>query len=302
MNDDVIDCLAPSPILAPERIKLPPGAWDTHAHVIGSAPQHPFVLNRNYTPPPASVEDYIAMLDTVGIEYGVIVPISVHGNDNRLLLTALSRFPSRLRGVASISGTESDEELSQMRESGVCGVRINELFTGGSGADHLATIASRCKQLDWHLDLALHGNRLRTLLPILRELKVRLVIDHMGFCPAEMGIANPDFQAVLELLRLDNVWVKLSGAYRLSAIGGPQYADVAPFVDALFRTAPSRTVWAADWPHVAIKSQREMPQAGALLDALAKHLVDEEAFRRVMVDNPLALYGRPGTAVGNLFT
>jgi predicted TIM-barrel fold metal-dependent hydrolase len=39
----------------------------------------PAVIN----PPPASPADFVAMLDRVGVQYGVVVQVSAHGTDNR---------------------------------------------------------------------------------------------------------------------------------------------------------------------------------------------------------------------------
>lgn len=289
-------CLPAGASHAPRELSVPRGAWDTHAHVIGGDAAHPFVEGRSYTPPSVSADDYVAMLDTVGLAHGVLIQISVHGVDNRLILDALRRHPTRLRGVVSIDGHESDAQLAELRDAGVCGVRLNELFAGGSGADQLQRIAARCRALGWHLDLALHGPRLRALAPVLRTLDIPLVIDHMGWCPAEHGIAHPDFQAVLELARMDNCWTKLSGAYRMSAQPAP-YADVGPFVRALVDAAPRRTIWGSDWPHVALTDPARMPEPGALLDALAGHVANPVQLHAVLVDNPLRLFGRPGTPV-----
>lgn len=276
---------------------MPPGAWDTHAHVIAGDEANPFVAERAYTPPPVSADDYVAMLDTVGLTYGIAIQISVHGTDNGPILQALSRHPTRLRGVGAIDGTESKAALLALREAGICGVRLNDLFAGGSGSDQLLTIAERCRELGWHVDLALHGHRLRELSPVLRELNVPLVIDHMGWCDAPRGIDQPDFQAVLELARLPNCWTKLSGAYRVSTQGAP-WDDAAPFTRALAQAAPSRVIWGSDWPHVALFDPARMPEPGQLLDVLADHLGgDETLLKAVLVDNPLRLYGRPGTPV-----
>ncbi|MDB6001231.1 MAG: GntR family transcriptional regulator, partial [Rhizobacter sp.] len=181
-------------------------------------------------------------------------------------------------------------------DAGVCGVRINELFAGGASADQLQRIAKRCRPLGWHLDLALHGHRLRELAPTLRALDIRLVIDHMGWCPAEQGVEQPDFQAVLDLVRMDDCWIKLSGAYRMSAQPAP-YADVAPFVRALAQAAPTRTIWGTDWPHTALTDPARMPDPGALLDVLSAHLGDAAQLHATLVDNPLRLFGKPGTPV-----
>src|SRR5690606_9238903 len=110
----------------------------------------PFVPQRHYTPPPVSADDYVAMLDAAGLRYGVLIQISVHGTDNGPIVEALRRHPTRLRGVGAITGAESDAELRALREAGVCGVRVNELFAGSSGAGALRSIAARCRELGWH--------------------------------------------------------------------------------------------------------------------------------------------------------
>jgi 2-pyrone-4,6-dicarboxylate lactonase len=288
-------CLAAGPSFAPRRFSLPRGAWDTHAHVIVGDERHPFVAQRGYTPPPVSAEDYVAMLDTVGLDFGVLIQISVHGSDNGPILDALRRYPTRLRGVVALGGHESDGTLREWRDAGVCGVRLNELFAGGAGAQALRETAARCQALGWHLDLALHGQRLRELLPVLRTLELPLVIDHMGWCATAPGVQQPDFQAVLELARLPNCWTKLSGAYRMSTEAAP-YLDAAPFTRALAEAAPSRVIWGSDWPHVALTDPARLPEPGALLDALWLHLADEALLHAALVDNPLRLFGRPGTA------
>ncbi len=290
-------CLPAGHAQAPRRLRVPPGAWDTHAHVIAGDRAHPFVAGRAYTPPPVSADDYVDMLDTLGLTYGIVIQISVHGTDNGPIVQALQRHPTRLRGVGAIDGTESDADLLAMREAGVCGVRLNDLFSGGSGSSQLQVIAGRCRALGWHVDLALHGHRLRELAPVLRVLDVPLVIDHLGWCDAGQGVDQPDFQAVLELARLPNCWTKLSGAYRVSVQGAP-YDDAAPFTRALARAAPSRVIWGSDWPHVALFDPARMPEPGQLLDVLADHLDgDVSLLKAVLVDNPMRLYGRPGTPV-----
>lgn len=286
-------CLPPGPTRPPQRLVVPSGAWDTHAHVIGGGAGHPFVAQRGYTPPSAGVDDFLAMLDTVGIQYGVVVQISVHGSDNRLLVESLLACPQRLRGVAVIDAATTARELAAMKEAGVTGIRINELFSGGSGAGALRELAARCADLGWHIDLALHGARLRELAPVLAGLKVPLVIDHMGWCAAQAGTAQADFQAVLSLVRDTGCWVKLSGAYRMSAMPAP-YPDTVAFARALVEVAPDRMIWGSDWPHVALFESASMPQPGALLDVLHDQLQDAALERAVLVDNPARLYGLPG--------
>lgn len=289
-------CLPPRPTRLPSSFNLPRGAWDTHAHVIGGDEHMPFVANRNYTPPAQRPEDYVAALDAAQVDFGIVVQISVHGHDNSLIADALRKYPRRLRGVVSIDGTEPDEELLALRHLGVCGIRINEHFSGGVGADRLAGLAARCKPLGWHVDLGLVAARLRELTPQLEAFDVPIVIDHLGYCDVAGGISHPDCQAVLDLLRNKNVWIKLSGAYRLTSKGAP-YSEVGPFYRAFYEAAPERCIWGADWPNVALFESRMVPEFGEQLDALYEHLGHIDRLHAVLVRNPLRLYGHPGTPV-----
>ncbi len=66
----------PGPDPAPRgtiRFRVPPGAVDTHAHVIGLPPAFPFVNGRSYTPLAATPKAYLAMLDATGMTHGVLV-------------------------------------------------------------------------------------------------------------------------------------------------------------------------------------------------------------------------------------
>ena len=54
------------------------------------------------------------------------------------------------------------------------------------------------------------------------------MIDHMGRVDASLGLDQAPFNNLLELLEDRNVWVKVSGAVRVTR-QGPPYADAVPF-------------------------------------------------------------------------
>ncbi len=97
---------------------MPRGACDCHAHVIGLPEHYPFTAERSYTPPPAPEEAYFAMHRSLGIERGVLVQVSVHGTDNRLLVETLRRHPQRLRGIAVVTPDAADAELDVLMPPG----------------------------------------------------------------------------------------------------------------------------------------------------------------------------------------
>lgn len=271
----------------PTRYRVPAGAVDTHAHVIGLPPAYPFVEARSYTPPEATAAKYLAMLDATGMTYGVLVQVSVHGTDNRLMLEALRAHRQRLRGICVIPLGLADRELAQLQEAGVTGMRLNVLYGGGIGLSEISSYAALAKELGWHLQLLVDARDLIPLAPTLGKLPVPFVVDHWGHFPVSRGLDDPGFQTLLALLR-DGGWVKLSGAYR-NSLEGPPYADTIPFARQVFAAAPDRCVWGSDWPNVA--NWGPMMNIGTLLDLMADWVPDEEARNRVFVDNAHRLYG-----------
>lgn len=285
---EIRDCPAPDPHPAgPTRYAVPPGAVDTHAHVIGLPPAYPFVADRSYTPPAATPEAYLGMLDATGMAHGVLVQVSVHGTDNRLMVETLRAHPNRLRGIAVIPLGLPDRALRDLKEAGVTGLRLNVLFGGGVGLDQLDSYGALAREMGWHLQFLLDARELPPIAGALGRLPVPAVFDHRGHMPTSAGVEHPGFQALLGLVR-DGAYVKLSGAFR-DSVAGPPYADTIPFARALNDAAPERCLWGSDWPHVA--AWDGPPKLSALLDLMADWVPDEARRRMLFVDNPHRLYG-----------
>jgi predicted TIM-barrel fold metal-dependent hydrolase len=278
-------CRGPDPDPRAPRFRVPKGATDCHAHVIGGPP---FVADRSYTPPEATLDAYFAMHDALGIARGVLVQISVYGTDNRVMVAALKRAPNRLREICVVAPEVSERELESLDAVGVRGVRLNVLFGGGIGLDAMETLAARIQGLGWHIQLLLDATNLHELAPRLERLPVPFAIDHFGIFPTGLGVNHRGFQTLVGLVRNADCWVKISGANRTSP-GPIPYRDTIPFARALVEAAPGRLVWGTDWPHVAEK--KLMPNDGDLLDLLAEWVPDEGMRRRILVENPERLYG-----------
>ncbi len=281
-------CLPPLEHIAPAGFSLPANACDTHAHVVADDTEsYPFVANRSYTPPPAPEDNYLSMLQRTGMHRGVLVQISVYGDDNRYMLEVLKRHPDTLRGVGVVRDTVTDKQLRQMHEAGVRGLRINVLFGGGTGFDAMEALARKIADYGWHMQFLLDARQLPELLPRLKKLPVPGVIDHMGHMPVAEGINHPGFRAMQELIEHHGWWVKLSGAYRISD-DFPAFRNVTPWAQALIATNEDQMLWGSDWPHVAIA---RMPDTGHLLGQLAHWAPQASVRQKILVDNPAKLYG-----------
>ena len=263
---------------------MPVGAVDTHAHVISAAS---FVPDRSYTSPEATEEQYIRMLDEVGMTYGVLIQVSVNGQDNEPMLKVLKNYPHRLRGVAVPLLGQADSYYQRMKDAGVVGIRMNLMFSGG-GLDisRLEECDALARDWGWHIQFLLDANDLPVLMPRMQKLKSTLVVDHMGYLRTSVGLDSPGFKALVDLVR-ERAWVKVSGAYRLTD-QSPPYADVVPYAKALIDAAPDRCVWGSDWPHVA--NWGVMPTVAQMLESLALYAPDESIRNRILCTNPQTLY------------
>jgi len=286
----IAGCQGYNPDPGKPRLVIPAGSADCHAHIFGPQDRYPYTPNRSYTPPEASIEAYRRMLAALGFEHGVIVQPSVYGIDNRCTRDAVAASGGKWRGVAVVEPCVTDSQLAELHAVGFRGVRINLLFKGGLQLNALEQIARAIKPLGWHVQLLLDGRDLPELAERLGRLPVDFVVDHMGHMPASLGVGHAGFQALLQLLRGGRCWVKLSGAYRISAKPQP-YDDVVAFARALVETAPDKLVFGTDWPHPSISVP--MPQDASLLDLLPTWVPDEPARRRILVENPARLYDFP---------
>ena len=281
-------CLAPPERIAAPKRPLPTGACDCHAHVIGDRAAYPLVDDRGYEPAEASLSAYRRMLDRLGMARGVLVTPSVYGTDNSLLCDCLASDPARLRGVAVIADDIDDVELERLHGLGVRGFRVNLRTPGGVDLAVVPKLAARVAPLGWHLQLFIDLGDLPAVRPAVAGLPLPVVIDHMGGAAADLGCDGPGFRDLLALMAGQDVWVKLSGAYRLTDAGAP-YEAVRPLAEALLAAAPERLVWGSDWPHVALYDA--MPDTGDLLNALLDWCGDGALVERVLVANPARLYG-----------
>lgn len=280
-------CLPPRATISPLNMQTPPGACDCHAHVIAPEDIQPFVPNRDYTPPPASLEDYEKLHKALGIQRAVIVQPSFYGTDNTVTLQAIHDYAGPCRGVAVVDVDIEDAALEEMHRAGVRGIRFNLAFAGGVSLDILDRLAARIAPLNWHVQLLVSPETIVENEDRFRRLPAPVVIDHFGLIDAADGVDQPAVDAMRRLLAAGKAWNKLSGCYRVS-VDRPLFKNVVPIAKALIAEAPERMVWGTDWPHPAMFEY--MPDDGHLLNALFDYADGEEQLRRILVDNPTELY------------
>jgi predicted TIM-barrel fold metal-dependent hydrolase len=280
-------CPAPHLNTRKPSFTLPPGATDSHAHVFGARDKYGYSDERQYTPPPVFLKDYLAMHDTVGFARGVVVQTAVHGTNNQVIVDAIAQSNGRLRGIALLREDVTDAELDALDKAGVRGFRANLVAKVGVQFDAAKKLAARVARLGWHAQFLLDIENFPDFDHIAAEFPSVMMIDHMGRPDVAKGVNAPGFQALIRALKSGRVWSKLSAPYRTSRAPIP-YDDLTPFAKALVAAAPDRLVFGTDWPHVMMET--EMPNTGTLVEQLAVWVEDEATRNRILVENPARLY------------
>jgi 2-pyrone-4,6-dicarboxylate lactonase len=292
MSNDIPDCLPPDRNPRKPRVVLPRGSIDTHVHVF--EPGYPLSPGRGYNPPDSTLADLRHLHATLGIERVVFTQPSVYGTDNSAILNAMAALnaerANRARAVVAITLAITDDELAALDAAGVRGVRLNTDNKGGMPIemDEIPTLVARIRPFGWHVEFLFPGKDIVELMPVFRSLTVPMSIAHFAYQPATAGVAAPGFQALLELMREGNTWIKISGANRVSATDLPPYDDVKPLAHALIAAAPERIMWGTDWPHP--NKYEANPNDGDLVDAFGDWVSDGPLRRKIMADTPAAFY------------
>ncbi len=287
----------------PVNFDVPAGACDCHTHIHGDPEKFPFFAGRVYTPELASPEEMSALHKALQIERVVIVTPSIYGTDNSATLFGMMARGATARGVAVIDDKTSEADLDAMGQAGIRGIRLN-LATGGVndpavGRPRFQAAVERVKARGWHVQLFTNLAMISAIKDLVAASPVPVVFDHFGGAQAGLGVEQPGFADLAELVKTGKAYVKISGAYRASKLG-PDYADAAPLARALIAANSDRIVWGTDWPHPdsvtppGRKTTDVTPlfqiDDGRLLNQLAVWAPDAAIRKKILVDNPAQLY------------
>ena len=291
--------LPPDPNTRPPHWLVPPGACDTHAHIFGPPDIFPYADDRRYTPPAAPLEHYRNMQKITGLSRAVFVTPTAHGTDNRVILNAIAEMGDAARGIANIDLAFDDAQLDALHGGGMRGARFHLMDDRPGSEAFLTANLPRLQRLDWILDLHVDPKDLIDHERYIRELPVITIIDHMARVRGKDGVDQPAFQLLLQLLEDDRFWVKLCSFDKISAVpkahveGSLPFLDMVPFAKAVIEVAPDRVLWGTDWPHGNTFTPGRVPNEGDLLDILAEIAPDPAMRKRILVDNPVRLFGFP---------
>jgi predicted TIM-barrel fold metal-dependent hydrolase len=264
--------------------------WDSHFHVFGPWDKYPLPPNPSYRPGEATFDMVRALHAPMGVTRGVIVHGANYGDDHSAMLGALIASRGAYRGIAIIDPGIAESTLRTMHDAGVRGIRFNVLAHLSSGgpridAGRMRAAIERIKPYGWHVLVHAGPDDTISVLEALDGCGVPVLVDHMARLPADGGLQTNAGQALLRWLESPDIWIKVSGADRVT---DGQPGNAIGQMRALIAAAPDRVLWGTDWPHVNIKYTS--PDDASLLDLARRACGDAATARALLTLNPSRLY------------
>src|SRR6185312_7747590 len=183
----------------PPRFKLPAGACDTHLHVYGPFDRYPLSPDRHYDPAPdCTLDDYLKVHRTLGLERAVIVTGSANGTNNQVTLDALACMGGRFKGLALLDPSVSDADLLRLKDAGITGFRVKLNGKGGLSFDDAKKMAARVSGFAWHVEfLPQSMAEVIAAVPFLGTLDMPYVLDHVAHAEPGHASGNRTFRELL---------------------------------------------------------------------------------------------------------
>jgi D-galactarolactone isomerase len=269
-------------------LAVPAGAVDTHMHVYHA--EVPPATGGPALPGDYREGAYRAMRDRLGFSRVIVVQPNAYQNDNSVALKAIAALGPGAKGVGVVKPGVSDAEIERLTKGGIVAQRIFQLPWGAVGFDRMHDVMSQVIPFGWHANIQLDGRELPQWEATIKRLPCRFVIDHIGKFLEPVTPDQEPFKALLRLLDTGRCYVKLAAAYETSKTGAPAYEDVSRLARALVKHAPERMIWASNWPHPSAPKDN-VPDDADLLDLLLDWAPEEATRRKILVDNPAALFG-----------
>ena len=107
---------------AKPKYPVPPGTCDCHMHIYD--PAYPLAATAVAAAPPGLLRDYLKVRARLGIARSVVVQPTAYGADNSCTIAAIDAMGASARGVAMVTGEESDGELERLALAGIRGFRF----------------------------------------------------------------------------------------------------------------------------------------------------------------------------------
>ena len=280
---------------------------DAHLHVWATSSESSLRYPYDQHPPPtlqdiASPEALLEYMNEAGVDGALIVQPINHKFDHTYVSDAIAKYPTKFKGMLlhdpSLPPEFALERLEQLILSGFVGVRFNpylwedgKLMSDDSSGG--LEVYKRCAELQVPVGimcfkgLNLHIDDILAL--ISKSPETKLILDHIGFCALnEEG--DRAFDALLNLARHPNVYVKISAMFRNTGdVDSYPYEMIREkrFIPLLRSYGVERLMMGSDFPYVL---ETEGSYKGAV-ETVKSWLVPGKEIEAVMGGTAQGLFG-----------
>ncbi len=253
---------------------------DAHVHVFDR--KQSLDMHRRYQPHyDAEPGQLLNEMNPAGVACAVLVQPSFLGTNNEYLISAIAEHPGRFVGIAVVQLDVSIKYLSDLREKGVRGVRLNLIGkpTPNLRDQAYKKLSSALADTGLHLQIQAEEEQWTGIADALTSLPCPVVVDHFGrTAPASK---SGGFSALLASAeKMDKLWFKFSGPYRFAG------ADLCAG-QILERLGDDRIVWGSDWPWTQCEGRHSYLET---LSWLSEWMGSSAAYTKVLTENPRRLY------------
>jgi len=205
--------------------------FDAHFHIIDK--RFPLIANNGYLPENFSCENYLDKTKDTELIGGTVVSGSFQVYDQSYLIEALNYLGSSFVGVTQLPETVSDNELIELNNFGIRGLRFNVKRGGSENIKILGRFASRVYEtVGWHVELYIDSFALASIFDVLISLP-SISIDHMG-------LTKNGFRTLLKLAE-KGIKIKASGFGRVDF-------DVKQAIRDIHSANPNALMFGTDLP------------------------------------------------------
>lgn len=235
------------------------GWIDAHVHVwTPDTKRYPISPNfkvSDMQPPSFTPEQLFAHCKPEGVNRIVLIQMSFYEFDNRYMLDSMAAYPGTFSGVGIVDSKAPDvaAKIKALAAQGVRGLRIHP----GQGEaaswvtdDGMATVWKTARVNGVAVCPLINPTDLPHVDAMCAKFPgTRVVIDHFARIGMSGSVDPDQLDALCQLARFPDVYVKTSAFYALGK-KQPPYVDLLPMIRRLVDTfGADRLMWASDCPY-----------------------------------------------------
>lgn len=267
---------------------------DGHAHVFDpkNFPYDPGIAYHPSVQEIGTAAQLEQVMRTYGVRHALLVqPNSGYGGDNSCMLDAIAKGEGRFKGIAIVDNDAGLAVLKKLKSQGVVGVAVNPTFHGNGYYKDIVPLLKRLAELDMFFDLQIEKDMFLMYAPWIKDVPVKVLIDHLARPTPSAGLDDAAFVALLRLADTGRISVKISGYSKYAQVPYP-FEDCWPYVRAIVSAfGIGHCLWASDWPFLRAAERQDY---GPLVELAGRLFPDAEQRRALFWDTPNRLFGFAG--------